>query len=136
MDKPNAAPAPCLCGRQTCGECRGKAAPAPDADTAILTALNSLHQNGPLFHRVDPIHRAIWNAAIEQQARALAARDAAIAAERREASLLYGKVRHEFYVLGYGEAVADRRMREQFPLTTEIWLAANAAARAQIGEKK
>ncbi len=31
MDKPNAAPAPCLCGRQTCGECRGKAAPAPDA---------------------------------------------------------------------------------------------------------
>jgi hypothetical protein len=51
------------------------------------------------------------------------ARDAA----RREALLLYSKVRHEFYMVRFDAKVADERMAEQFPELTKQWLAANAA---------
>ncbi len=88
MDKPNAAPAPCLCGRQTCGECRGKAAPAPDADRPTAQQVTdgvraSFGGEVPLDAERSKWTRVLWisgwhagrdtlRATIEQQARELA----------------------------------------------------------------
>jgi hypothetical protein len=49
-----------------------------------------------------------------------------IAALRKDALLLYGKVRHEFYRMGFPfmtEAEIDRRMAEQWPAAHASWMA-------------